>query len=136
MAETLTHSPAVPIPQTHIEASALRVNIGRAESDRGVPLDLQYLASLRDATPLAVSAIIAPVRAQPGTQAYNDAMKSRCQAAWTLLQRWQPNGRFNRSWTVWNLANARAREAVRDNEPVLRQIACEPTPPAFRPQPD
>jgi hypothetical protein len=54
----------------------------------------------------------------------------RCATAHWLVQQWGTDAERDRGddWRTWNYARATARRAVRENEAMLRGVACEPAP--------
>jgi hypothetical protein len=101
-------------------AYAARSHLDRAEaalqqgSESGSRLDVTYLAGLgSDAVPVLVG------RMDELTEA------ARCEVATALLSRWGPHRKWD--WRNWNLADWRARQAVRTEGSSLKAMAECPT---------
>jgi hypothetical protein len=110
------------------DAVVARSNLARADAGQSGAAgpDLTYVASLGgDAMPALMSALTRPEGAG-GASRPDD----RCAAAEMILNRWtgERRERIAGTWTSWNLARSRAREAVRIHEAELRQLACPKAP--------
>lgn len=100
------------------EARVVDANAERARS--GASFDAAY--AMRELGPDAVPALVAALPTVPAQDA--------CVVAHHLVQEWGSGSREAQmeSWRSWNLARARARDAVRENEATLRGLACAPAP--------
>ena len=94
------------------DALIVRTNLARPANHR--PFDAVYAASLSaDAVPDLLAAL----------PRLDD--QEQCRAGRKLLARWTPGAPgVDDSWRNWNLARARARRLVREQEAGLRALTC------------
>jgi len=92
------------------DAFIVRTNVAHIKAGRN--FDARYAASLSaDAAPELIAAL--PELSQ----------QERCLVASRVLERWSPPERA--PWRTWNWSRARAWQAVRENERILKEAECK-----------